>query len=83
MPHSLKSKIKSLCYKGEITEQERDRLIDALETPTVKAIPKYKIDEAIEKIKTMRNSAYGSYLKTSAYKEGIDDVLLIIEEACK
>ena len=31
MPHSLKSKIKSLCYKGEITEQERDRIIKALE----------------------------------------------------
>ena len=162
MPHSLKSKIKSLCYKGEITEKERDRIIHAVdsydkiieqiedeaeyayadfdkykedilyaepdelpdddfryglrraieiirrynmrlidadaidtshsdpevvetleEAPTVKAIPKYKIDEAIEKIKTMRNSVHGSYLKTSAYKEGIDDVLLIIEEACK
>ena len=31
MPHSLKSKVKSLCYKGEITEKERDRLIQALE----------------------------------------------------
>ena len=31
MPHSLKSKIKSLCYKGEITEKERDRIIRALE----------------------------------------------------
>lgn len=31
MPHSLKSKVKSLCYKGEITEKERDRIIHALE----------------------------------------------------
>lgn len=31
MPHSLKSKVKSLCYKGEITEKERDRLIQTLE----------------------------------------------------
>lgn len=31
MPHSLKSKIKSLCYKGEINEKERDRIIRALE----------------------------------------------------
>lgn len=31
MPHSLKNKIKSLCYKGEITEKERDRIIQALE----------------------------------------------------
>ena len=31
MPHSLKSKIKSLCYKGEITEKERDKIIHALE----------------------------------------------------
>ena len=31
MPHSLKNKVKSLCYKGEITEKERDRLIQALE----------------------------------------------------
>lgn len=31
MPHSLKSKVKSLCYKGEITEKERDRIIKALE----------------------------------------------------
>lgn len=31
MPHSLKSKVKSLCYKGEITEKERDRIIQALE----------------------------------------------------
>jgi len=31
MPHSLKSKIKSLCYKGEITDQERDRLLKALD----------------------------------------------------
>lgn len=31
MPHSLKSEVKSLCYKGEITEKERDRIIKALE----------------------------------------------------
>ena len=31
MPHSLKSRIKSLCYKGEITEKERDKIIKALE----------------------------------------------------
>ena len=31
MPHSLKNKIKSLCYKGELSEKERDRLIQALE----------------------------------------------------
>lgn len=66
------------------TSHSDPEVVETLEeAPTVKAIPKYKIDEAIEKIKNMRNSAYGSYLKTSAYKEGIDDVLLIIEEACK
>jgi hypothetical protein len=31
MPRSLRSKVKSLCYKGEITEKERDRIIRALE----------------------------------------------------
>ena len=31
MPHSLKSKIKSLCYKGELSEKERDKIIKALE----------------------------------------------------
>lgn len=31
MPHSLKNKIKSLCYKGELSEKERDRIIQALE----------------------------------------------------
>lgn len=31
MPHSLKNKIKSLCYKGEISEKERDKIIHALE----------------------------------------------------
>ncbi len=31
MPHSLKSKVKSLCYKGELSEKERDRIIHALE----------------------------------------------------
>lgn len=31
MPHSLKSKVKSLCYKGELSEKERDRIIQALE----------------------------------------------------
>ena len=31
MPHSLKSRIKSLCYKGEITEKDRDKIIQALE----------------------------------------------------
>ena len=31
MPHSLKSKVKSLCYKGELSEKERDKIIHALE----------------------------------------------------
>ena len=40
MPHSLKSKVKSLCYKGEITEKERDRIIKALEQTELN--PSYK-----------------------------------------
>ena len=31
MPHSLKSRIRSLCYKGKITEKDRDKIIQALE----------------------------------------------------
>ena len=81
MPHSLKSKVKSLCYKGEITEQERDRLIDALETPTVNAIPKYKIDEAIEKIKEARWQT--STLASLWVNDAIDLAIHYIEEACK
>ena len=47
MPHSLKSKVKSLCYKGEITEKERDRIIKALEQePSEDAISR----DAVEKI---------------------------------
>ena len=36
MPHSLKSKVKSLCYKGELSEKERDRIIQALEKDIAK-----------------------------------------------
>ena len=44
MPHSLKSKVKSLCYKGEITEKERDKIIHALEQqPIDKSAMMYEI----------------------------------------
>ena len=44
MPHSLKNKIKSLCYKGELSEKERDRLIHALEQqPIDKSAMMYEI----------------------------------------
>lgn len=31
MPHSLRAQIKTLCYKGMLTEKERDRIINALD----------------------------------------------------
>ena len=43
-----------------------------------------KVDEAIEKIRKKRNDIHGgSYAYVSKYKEGIDDALKILEEACK
>ena len=53
MPHSLKSRIKSLCYKGEITEKERDKIIEALGQMTCEDCISRKrvimlIDEATE-----------------------------------
>lgn len=58
MPHSLKSKIKSLCYKGEITEQERDRIIHTLDS----------YDKIIEQIKDEAEYAYADF---DRYKEDI------------
>lgn len=55
MPHSLKSKVKSLCYKGEITEKERDRLLKAL-------------DEQ-EWIPVSKEPITGIYLVTRQYKQ--------------
>lgn len=46
MTHSLKNKIKSLCYKGELSEKERDRIIQALEQqPSEDCISKESVIE--------------------------------------
>ena len=57
MPHSLKSKVKSLCYKGEITEKERDRIIKALEQqPSEDAISR---EALTQKLNAWDSKAHG------------------------
>ena len=31
MPHSLRAKVKKLCYQGHLEEKERDRILNALD----------------------------------------------------
>ena len=31
MPHSLRAKVKKLCYQGRLEEKERDRILNALD----------------------------------------------------
>ena len=45
MPYSLRTKLKHLAYKCELTEKECERLIKALDT--VDAVEKIKAEEAI------------------------------------
>lgn len=70
MPHSLKNKVKSLCYKGEITENERDRLIQALEQTPPKG--KWVEDEdCLDGINFPDVRFYCSECKAMAYRKSV------------
>lgn len=67
MPHSLKSKIKSLCYKGEITEKERDKIIHALEKqPGEDCISRLIVQEEITKSITLKENPHQMYKRIQA-----------------
>lgn len=69
MPHSLKAKIKSLCYKGIITDKERDRLITALDSKNV-----------LDKIRERINLEKLGYPPSAGYYKAIVKVLQIIDK---
>ena len=62
MPHSLKSKIKSLCYKGELSEKERDRLIRALEQePSEDCISREALRQKLQENQDFFINAFGGF----------------------
>ena len=85
MPKSLRCKIKKLCYNGELTERERDRILKALDqeetqsssneffnfdAPMVKNSEKQLIDELSKMALMVIETAYLHALNYTLY--GVD-----------
>lgn len=54
MANSLRNKIKHFCYKGELSESERDRLLNALDDMELKQQP---CEDTLDKIITQIEQA--------------------------
>lgn len=69
MANSLRNKIKHFCYKGELSESERDRLINALDDTYLKQQPCEDCISREETLKVMCDKCpmYNCVTRCSSY----------------
>lgn len=70
MANSLRNKIKHFCYKGELSESERDRLINALDDTYLKQQPCEDCISREETLKVMCDKCpmYNCVTRCSSYR---------------